>query len=56
MTFLKKIDLLLQKFSNLKFIHVRSHQIKPNDINSEEYKIWYGNDKADELANKGANL
>jgi ribonuclease HI len=53
---IKKIDLLLKKFNNIKFIHIRSHQIKPNDINSEEYKIWYGNYKADKLANKGANL
>ena len=53
---IKKIDLLLKKFNNLKFIHVRSHQVKPNNINSQEYKIWYGNEQADKLANKGANL
>lgn len=53
---IKKIDILLKKFNNIIFIHVRSHQTKPQDINSDQYKIWYGNDQADKLANKGANL
>jgi|TARA_Y100000589_G_C27152053_1_gene629356 ribonuclease HI len=53
---IKKIDLLLKKFNNIIFIHVRSHQSMPQDINSNEYKIWYGNEQADKLANKGANL
>ena len=53
---IKKIDTLLKKFNNIIFIHVRSHQSMPQDINSNEYKIWYGNEQADKLANKGANL
>ena len=34
------------------FKHVRSHQNPPNDITSNEYKHWYGNKMADELATK----
>ena len=32
------------------FKHIRSHQEPPNDITSLEYKHWYGNKMADELA------
>ena len=40
----------LLKALNVKFIHVNSHLPKPDDKSSMEYKLWYGNDKADELA------
>tara|TARA_B100001094_G_C18143497_1_gene779270 strand:- start:1145 stop:1762 length:618 start_codon:yes stop_codon:yes gene_type:complete len=53
---IKNIDKLLQIFTNIKFIHVRSHQSKPLDTNSKQYKIWYGNYQADKLANQAANL
>lgn len=35
---------------NVKFIHIKSHQKKPENKNSLEYKIWYGNNMADKLA------
>ena len=34
---------------NIKFIHVRSHQIEPSK-NDPTWKLWYGNKIADELA------
>ena len=47
---LKNILLLIKKKQRVKFIHVRSHQPEPNDKQSNEYDVWYGNYKADELA------
>jgi ribonuclease HI len=45
-------------FNNLKvfFKHVKAHQEPPQDTNSNEYRIWYGNNKADELAIYSANI
>ena len=40
----------LLKSLNVKFLHVNSHLPKPEDRASMEYKLWYGNKKADELA------
>ena len=34
----------------IKFIHVRSHQKKPENEASMDYYIWYGNEMADKLA------
>lgn len=34
--------------------HTNAHMDAPNDINSDEYKIWNGNDKADKLAQDGS--
>ena len=39
---LEKLDIL-----NVQFIHVNSHQEKPSDKSSMEYKLWYGNYMAD---------
>lgn len=36
--------------------HVKAHQSAPLDKKSNEYKIWYGNNKADELAVYSANI
>jgi ribonuclease HI len=45
----------LTKLHPIIFKHVRSHQEEPtNNINSEEYKIWFGNNKADKLAQIGS--
>ena len=35
---------------NIKFIHVRSHQHEPYNKNSNQYKLWFGNNMADKLA------
>lgn len=39
----------------IRYIHVRSHQEKPRE-DTEEYMIWYGNDKADKLASKSIEV
>jgi ribonuclease HI len=44
---IKKIDNILQKFSNIKFIHVKSHTSKSDFISKS-------NEITDELAKKGA--
>jgi len=36
--------------------HVKAHQSAPDDVDSAEYKIWYGNAKADELAVYSATI
>lgn len=41
---------------NIEFIHIRAHQSEPDNKNTEEYKLWYGNYMADQLANNGADL
>lgn len=38
------------KVLNVKFLHVNSHLPRPDDKTSMEYLLWYGNKKADELA------
>ena len=44
--------------NNLKvfYKHVKAHQPQPEDTDSNEYRIWYGNNKADELAVYSANI
>ena len=39
--------------NKIKYIHVRSHQKEPSNKDSKEWKLWYGNDMADKLANNG---
>jgi len=39
------------KILNVKYLHVESHKTKPNDKKSMEYRLWYGNEMADRLAN-----
>lgn len=39
-------------FKAVIFLHVNSHQQEPKDVSCEEYKVWYGNFIADELAKK----
>ena len=38
----------------IKFVHINSHMPEPLYKNSIEWKLWYGNDMADKLAQKGA--
>lgn len=38
----------------IKFVHINSHMPEPSDKNSVEWKLWYGNDMADKLAQKAA--
>ena len=38
----------------IKFVHVNSHTREPSNKNSVEWKIWHGNEMADQLAKKGA--
>lgn len=40
---------------NIEFFHVKAHLNEPENKNTEDYKIWYGNFKADELANLAAD-
>lgn len=40
----------IKNFKNLSFKHVKGHKKEPRDINSEEFFLWYGNNKADRLA------
>jgi ribonuclease HI len=40
---------------NIEFKHIRAHKNEPNDKNSQEYKLWYGNYMADKYANEGAD-
>jgi ribonuclease HI len=52
---IKNLDLIQDiwkyfKLYTIKFKHVNSHQTKPKDELSDDYRIWYGNDMADKLA------
>ena len=40
----------------IRFKHVKSHQRKPLNENSEEYFEWYGNMMADKLAKNSISL
>jgi ribonuclease HI len=44
---------LLNNGYNIKFKHINSHQTKPENINSYQYLLWYGNEMADQLARLG---
>lgn len=39
----------LRKFSDIKFQHTKSHLREPNNHNSYEWFIWYGNNIVDKL-------
>ena len=59
---IENIDLIkeiysLIKESNLKIFykHVKAHQNKPQE-GTDEYFLWFGNNKADELATYSANI
>ena len=40
---------------NIEFHHIKAHKEEPEDKSTEEYKLWYGNFIADQLANNGAD-
>lgn len=44
---------LSNEFNNIRYNHIRSHQIEPSNKQSVEYKLWYGNMMADKLASDG---
>lgn len=46
---IKKIYRVTNKYK-VKYQHVRSHQVAPLKIDSELWKLWYGNQQADKLA------
>jgi len=54
----RRLDSLLQAFERrrwpLSFQWVRAHQPEPPDKESEEWRMWHGNDKADRLATTAA--
>lgn len=43
-----------KEYKSLNIRHINSHMREPKDKDSLEYRVWYGNYKADELARKGA--
>ena len=42
----------LMETLNVKFIHVNSHQDRPKDKKSMEYRLWYGNYMVDKMCNE----
>jgi ribonuclease HI len=49
-------NLILDSKLKIFYKHVKAHQEKPSDEKSEKYFIWFGNNKADELATYAANI
>lgn len=51
---------LLHKYAktemDFEFIHVSAHRDAPKEKDSDEYKIWYGNDVADKFALEGRKI
>ena len=41
---------------NIEFHHIKAHKKEPESKLTEDYKLWYGNNMADKLANDGADL
>ena len=52
---IRKIKSYVDKYKII-FKHIRSHKTPPKDTSSLEYKDWYGNDMADNLAKQGAEI
>ena len=48
-----KYEELIKNGYKINFKHVNSHQIKPENKDSYQYLLWYGNDMADQLARNG---
>ena len=56
---IKNLDLIKKLYrayttQRIKFVHVNSHTREPSNKNSVEWRIWHGNEMADQLAKKGA--
>ena len=47
---IQRIIIEKDKFSDIVFKYTKAHSTAPEDKSSKEYLIWYGNNKADELA------
>ena len=52
---IKNIKSYVDKYKII-FKHIRSHKTQPKDTSSLEYRDWYGNDMADNLAKQGAEI
>jgi ribonuclease HI len=52
---IKRIKSYVDKYK-IVFKHIRAHKIEPKDKSSLEYRDWYGNDMADNLAKQGAEI
>lgn len=57
---IKNVELIKKLYrayttQRIKFVHVNSHTREPSNKNSVEWRLWYGNEMADQLAKKGAN-
>jgi ribonuclease HI len=50
------IQLTHNKCNPIIFKHIKSHDIKPNNPNSNDYILWNGNNIADQLAQSASNL
>ena len=49
--------ILVHNHRGIRFHHVRSHRPRPKGSKkTDEYRIWYGNDLADRLANHGVQM
>ena len=56
---IKNVELIKKLYKayttqRIKFVHVNSHTQEPRDKPPPEWRIWYGNEMADQLAKKGA--
>ena len=57
---IKNVELIKKLYrayttQRIKFVHVNSHTREPSNKNSVEWRLWHGNEMADQLAKKGAN-
>lgn len=51
LSLIKSIHKYNQKY-DITYRHCNSHLTPPSNIETKEYKIWYGNDQADKLSNR----
>ena len=56
---IKNLEIIKKIFNycdtyRIKFVHINSHMPEPFPKHTTDWLLWYGNDMADKLANKGA--
>jgi ribonuclease HI len=51
-TIIKECVAILESNKNIRFKHVNSHQVPPQEKESMEYEIWYGNFTVDKMASR----
>ena len=53
---IKKADQLMQKAKtegiNIQLVHVRAHRSEPKNRGTKQWKLWYGNKKVDQMAQR----